>query len=1035
MSPLPPISTSVTRTPELLESSVLMRTLAFAPMVVATATVSTSTSSAPTALSPMPAVPVERERSLAVMSMVTLPFTPSSSTPPPAPVAVRKTSPVPAPIVPIVIAEMVEVSRTSPPAVTMLLTSTALVSVMTTSPAPPAVALRVVAEVRSPAAVAPTPPAFAVNVTMLPSMTARFEAMAAARVMLPLVVVTETLPPEEVMFAPMEMLSRAVSVAPPGALIPPEPSTPSVMPPMLSLSPKAAAMVTVWPAADSTCTPPPLSSTLSPARKVTLLPVDSTFTLLFTVRLSPAPGAAFSVAVMRIAPGAVTFAPIVTGLCAVIVTPFPAPAAVTAPLVVTAPVFATLMLPEFVVSPVMFSAPVFVMTMPPVEAPGAVPTTAERLESCVSSLTPVVAARPKLPGPTSMPCDALRTSVPATMSMPTSFVSKMPPVPLLSLSAVRVTVWPGALMTPMTMSPGAERLSAAPLMMVPCKSSEPAPSRSPKPAVSVTVPKALTVVPALRWMSSPARSVMLPAVDWIVAPPESVKSSAQTGASLISPAVKTMSPGAVTFAPTLIGLAAVKVIVPLAVETAPVVLIAPEFVSERLPLAVAVRPVMASAPAFASEMPPVAVVPLRFESAVSIVPAAPMPPAAVRLAVVAVRSAVPSAPFSSIAAAELSVAVPVVVTFPRVIFPEVVVVRLMAPPVPAVASSTSSAPAVALSVMAPFVVVTDAALRPPEASLMLIPVPAPVVLAVTAPVKLLPSARVIAPVPAVSVTAPPVAACVMVPVCEMPAPLSASVPLPTLLVAMLSARVLASATLFAPLLERVTAPVRLLPRPRAIAFAPALNEDTPVAVIGCVWEIAPLAVSESVVALEPDAPPMSIALSSTSVTAPPTKRTLPKVVVPVTLSMVIGLAPALNVARPATARPLLSVIAPPAVTVSVPLTAEGLVPPRSMPLVSITVTLFPVPTRKLAKLLPALSKVMSFAAPAVNEAFPATLSAPLSVKAPTPVTVSVPETVEAPKFNPPVLSLRSTLRPLVMTMLLNCSVPTLCVMSFPAPTS
>ena len=80
-----------------------------------------------------------------------------------------------------------------------------------------------------------------------------------------------------------------------------------------------------------------------------------------------------------------------------------------------------------------------------------------------------------------MPRPELRTSVSAMMSTAPSAVSKMPPVPLLSLSAVSVTVLPAALMRPTTMSPVELRLNALLVIIVPSRYALPTPSRSPKP--------------------------------------------------------------------------------------------------------------------------------------------------------------------------------------------------------------------------------------------------------------------------------------------------------------------------------------------------------------------------------------------------------------------------------------------------------------------------------------------------------------------------------------------------------------------------
>src|SRR3954471_10988540 len=86
-------------------------------------------------------------------------------------------------------------------------------------------------------------------------------------------------------------------------------------------------------------------------------------------------------------------------------------------------------------------------------------------------------------------------------------------------------------------------------------------SRSPNPAIRERVPEALTVEPAPRTTSSPARRARLPAVTLTVTPGLTVRSSAQTGKSLISPAVYVALPADVVLTAMVSGLLAEMVVV------------------------------------------------------------------------------------------------------------------------------------------------------------------------------------------------------------------------------------------------------------------------------------------------------------------------------------------------------------------------------------------------------------------------------------------------------------------------------------------
>ena len=91
--------------------------------------------------------------------------------------------------------------------------------------------------------------------------------------------------------------------------------------------------------------------------------------------------------------------------------------------------------------------------------------------------------------------------------------------------------------------------------------------------------------------------------------------------------------------------------------------------------------------------------------------------------------------------------------------------------------------------------------------------------------------------------------------------------------------------------------------------------------------------------------------------------------------------------------------------------------PRSSALASRRLTLLPLVTATMLKLLAALFKVMLLAAPATKVVVPVTASAPLWVNAPLVVTFSVPETVEAPKSKA-LASVRATLLPVVTATVL-----------------
>src|SRR5437016_2045469 len=142
-----------------------------------------------------------------------------------------------------------------------------------------------------------------------------------------------------------------------------------------------------------------------------------------------------------------------------------------------------------------------------------------------------------------------------------------------------------------------------------------------------------------------------------------------------------------------------------------------------------------------------------------------------------------------------------------------------------------------------------------------------------------------------------------------------------------------------------------------------------------------------------------------------------------------GAAVVLKLALPATASAPDWLISPPAVTLNVPLTVEAA---RSSAFASVKATLLPLVIPTVVKLLPALLSVMLFPAPAASVVVPATVSAPLCVRAPVVVTLRVPDTVEAARFSA-VASVRATLLALVIPTVLKSLAAFVRVMLFPAP--
>ena len=173
-----------------------------------------------------------------------------------------------------------------------------------------------------------------------------------------------------------------------------------------------------------------------------------------------------------------------------------------------------------------------------------------------------------------------------------------------------------------------------------------------------------------------------------------------------------------------------------------------------------------------------------------------------------------------------------------------------------------------------------------------------------------------------------------------------------------------------------------------MALAPALIVARPVTAIVVPFAsvIAPADVSVRLVALTPVS---SVAESSVTVTAPPVRFSVPKLVVsPASSPSVMALAPALNVARPVTASVVdaASVIAPPAVSVRL----LALTPVSTVAESSVTVTAPPV-RLSVPKSVesPALSPSVMALAPALIVARPVTAIVVLFASVIAPADVSV----------------------------------------------
>src|SRR5438128_531831 len=209
--------------------------------------------------------------------------------------------------------------------------------------------------------------------------------------------------------------------------------------------------------------------------------------------------------------------------------------------------------------------------------------------------------------------------------------------------------------------------------------------------------------------------------------------------------------------------------------------------------------------------------------------------------------------------------------------------------------------------------------------------------------------------------------------------------------------------------------------------APAASVVTPVTARAPLWVTAPAVVTPKVPEIVEA--PRSRALASVRLTLSPLVTPTVLKSLPALLSVMLLAAPAARVVIPVTFRAPLWVTAPAVVTFRVPDTVEA---PKMRALTSRTLTLLPLVTATVLKLLAALFRVMLLAAPAASVVTPVTARAPLWVTAPAVVTPKVPEIVEAPRSRA-LASVRLTLSPLVTPTVLKSLPALLSVMLLAAP--